>query len=178
MQWTQPLNDLTSHNILSLFHLIGCVITFSNIDESSLQIQMAINMLDQLHFSLCRNQLFCNQENFRNEKENLQRIKYIIYFIPTYTVQSLVQNPVGHLRQSFSAKIVNGLKLSTIFAKTSTVDFCMGSKYYGCIILFLFIIIQNLTKFQCRVHIGSSFTYSQPYQLPNNLLLRECQGIL
>ena len=41
---------------------------------------MAINVLDQLHSSLCRSQLFCNQENFENEKDNLQRIKYITLF--------------------------------------------------------------------------------------------------
>ena len=39
--------------------------------ESLLNIQAWINMLDQLQSSLCRKQLFCNQEKFQKTCESL-----------------------------------------------------------------------------------------------------------
>ena len=41
----------------------------------------------------------------------------------------LIQNPVEHLRWSAFAKIINGQKLLTIFAKSSIVDVQLGLKY-------------------------------------------------
>ena len=47
--------------------------TFSDfiLPESLMKTQAWINMLDQFHSSLCRKQLFCNQEKFRKICENL-----------------------------------------------------------------------------------------------------------
>ena len=47
--------------------------TFSDfiLPESLMKTQAWINMLDQFHSSLCRKQLFCNQEKFRKTCENL-----------------------------------------------------------------------------------------------------------
>ena len=43
--------------------------------------------------------------------------------------QGRISNPVVHLRWSFFAKIVNGLKFLTIFPKNSIVYVGLGSKY-------------------------------------------------
>ena len=69
------------------------ILNVLNIDENSLQIQTAINILDQFHSSLCRKKI-CRGLNTLLHSNMHSSEQYL--------------EPVRHLRRKFFAKIVNG----------------------------------------------------------------------
>ena len=77
----------------------------SNIDENSLQMQTAINMLDQFHSSFYRKQFFVTKKSF--EKLNLQRIKYITLFQHT-EFRAVFRTQSNIYDGAFSVKIADG----------------------------------------------------------------------
>ena len=99
------------------------ILNVLDIDENSLQIQMAINILDQFHSSLYRKKIFRGLNTLLHSKDAQFRavLRTLLY-------------------------IYDGSFLQNSVAKTSIVEDRLGSKYpYGC--TFLFIIIQNITDF-------------------------------
>ena len=99
------------------------ILNVLNIDENSLRIQTAINILDQFRSSLCRKNMWKGLNTLLNS--NIHSLEP--YLEPSWTSTTL--------------KVVNDF-----CAKSSTVHVQLGSKHsYGCTILF--IIVRNLTKF-------------------------------
>ena len=62
------------------------ILNMLNIDENYLQIQIAINILTQLHSSLCR-------------KKICKGIKYLLH--SNIHSSDQIQNPIGHLQRKF-----------------------------------------------------------------------------
>lgn len=63
--------------------------------------------------------------------------------ISAFMVMINIQNPAKQLRWSFFAKILNGRKLFSIFAKSSMLDVCEGSEYPSKIQSMLLVCLRN-----------------------------------